>query len=252
MKRLILFITLFLPFYLFGFDFKSISANYDVSYGVIGNIGKAKATIKLDSGTYKIRIEATGEGLVKFLSQDRVEVYESTGIVRDGQLVPTLFVKNKTWGSKEERKRYFFNHDKKIVSVIKTSVDGGKVNETREMLPYYAYNDILTLFFNLSGLIGKDLHPEKKQALFAVGANAKDGHLSVEAPEGARREAIAELLQTDRKLLIVLLNQRYFASKHGEFFINISKEGVCDRVVLKDVALYGDLVGKIKNLKIER
>jgi len=250
MKHLLTMLLLFLPFQLFGFDFKSISADYDVSYGLFGEVGTSHADLSIEDGTYKIRIVAEGKGLTKFFSQGRKEVYESTGIVKNGQFLPSLFVKNRTWGSKEDRKRYFFNHDKKEIVVIKTDVNGGKVKESRETLPYYARNDILTLFFNLRQLIDKDLVSNKKIQLYAVGANHKDGHLSVEVPDKKMKSVMKKLLKKDDNLLIVILNQKLFASKRGEFFINITDKGLCDRVVLKDIVMYGDLVGKMKNLKI--
>jgi hypothetical protein len=252
MKYLLMIILLFLPFELFGLDFKSIHATYDVSYGVIGQVGHADAMIDIESGTYKIQIKAEGKGIVKFFSRGRKEVYESTGIIKDGRLLPSLFVKNKSWGSKEERKRYFFNHDKGEVVVVKTSVNGGKVTESKSLLPYYAKDDILTLFFNLKMLIGEALQPEKSVLLHAVGANRQDGSLSVKVPKGKIKEEIATLLGFENDLLIVILNQKIFSSKQGELFMHITKEGICDRVMLKDVVLYGDLMGKIKNLKIEK
>ena len=60
-----------------------------------------------------------------------------------------------------------------------------------------------------------------------------------------------KLLGKDDELLLVTLNQKIFASKNGEFMINIDKNYVCDRLVLKDVLLYGDLYGEIKNLEIK-
>ncbi len=252
MKQLYFFLILLLPLSLFGFDFKSISADYDVSFGLLGQVGSAHATITIESGTYKIRIEAEGKGIASFVSRHRKEIYESTGIVRQGQLIPMLFVKNRTWGSKEERKRYFFNHKDKSVIVVKTSVDGGKVTESRQALGYYATNDILTIFFNLPHLIGKGLSPTKLTTLHAVGASKQDGHLSVEAPQGKQKESIKQLLKKENHVLIVILNQKVFASKNGEFFVNINDVGISDAVVLKDIFWYGDLVGKMKNLKIEK
>ncbi len=239
-----------MPFQLLGFDFKSISADYKVSYGIIGNVGEAHASLAIENGTYKISIEVEGTGLAKFFSQGRKEVYESTGIFKDGKFLPTLFVKNRTWGEKEIRKRYFFYHDKKEVIAIKTDVNGGEVKESRELLPYYAENDILTLFFNLRRLIGENLHPAKKIHLQAVGANKRDGGLTIEVPSEKMEKKIKKLLHKEDNLLIVILNQKIFASKRGEFFVNITKRGLCDSVLLKDVILYGDLVGKMKNLKI--
>lgn len=252
MKYLNYLLILFLPFQLFGFDFKSITADYDVRYGVLGKVGKAHASIKLEGGTYKIRIEAKGAGLTKYLSRGREEVYESTGIIQNGKLVPTLFVKNRSWGSKIERKRYFFNHDTKSVVVVRTAIKGGKVSESREEMSFYAANDILSIFFNLHTMIGEEYAPVAKTELIAVGANRKNGLVSVEVPTGALKEEIRSLLEKEDHHLVVILNQKFFASAKGELYININDDRLCDRVILKDVMFYGDLRAKMKNLKIEK
>jgi len=252
MKTVLVFVLLLLPFELFGFAFKQMSADYDVSYGVFGKVGAAHASIQIEEGTYRIRIEAKGVGIINFFSKGREEIYESTGLVKDGKLFPTLFVKEKIWGDKAEKKRYFLNHDKEKVSVISTAVVGGKVTESREVLAYYAQNDILSVFFNLTSLIGEDLQPKNLTNIVAVGANKKNGLLSVQTPQGKLRQEIQKLLKRDNHLLVVILNQKLFSSKKGELFININENGISDSVVLKDVLMYGDLVGSIKNLKIEK
>jgi hypothetical protein len=252
MKILLSFLLLFGYCELFAFDFKHISADYDVSYGVLGKVGSAHATIFIEEGTYNIRVEARGVGLANFFSRGRKEIYESTGLVKEGKLLPTLFVKEKSWGDKRERKRYFFYHDKKEISVIKTAFNGGRESESREILPYYAKNDILSLFFNLASLIGENLQPSTRKKIVAVGANKKDGVLTIQTPEGNMRHEIETLLKRDDHLLIVILNQKLFSSKRGELFININNQGISDRVILKDVLMYGDLVGNIKNLKFEK
>ncbi len=252
MKRLLAFLLLCASYELFAFDFKHISADYDVSYGILGKVGSAHASIFIEDGTYRIRIEAKGVGLTDFFSRGRNEVYESTGLVKEGRLIPTLFVKEKSWGDKSEKKRYFFYHDKKRVIVIKTATKEGKVRESRETLPYYADNDILSVFFNLKSLIGDDLQPPTLREILAVGANKENGLLSIETPTGNMRHEIEKLLKRDDHLLIVILNQKLFSSKKGELFINVNDQGISDRVVLKDVLMYGDLVGKIKNLKFEQ
>jgi len=254
LMKYFLFVTLLflLPFQLFGFDFKSITADYDVSYGILGKVGHAKATIEIKKGAYKIRIEAKGKGIASVFSRGRIEVYESTGLVVEGKLLPTLFVKDRLWGDKKERKRYFFNHDKKSVTMIVTSVNGGKVHEAKEVIPFYAKEDILTLFFNLESTFGKSLLIENKTDFIAVGANNQNGTMSVQTPSGKNADEIKKLLNRDERLLMIILNQKFFASKNGEFFINVNDDGICDRLILKDVVMYGDLVGKIKNVEIKK
>lgn len=241
-----------LPLQLLCFDFKSLSADYEVTYGIFGQVGKAHATLEIEEGTYKVRIVAEGTGFAKFISQDRKEVYESTGILKENKFHPSLFVKRITWGKKEVRKRYFFDHKKKRIFVINTRIDGNSIEESREILPYYAANDILSIFFNLKEEIGEKLVAKEKKTLYAVGANKKDGALSVQTPSGKLKDEIKKLLKKEDHLLVVILHQKLFSSKQGELFININDQGIGDSIVLKDVVMYGDLTGKIKNLKIEK
>jgi hypothetical protein len=250
MNRFII-IFLLLTSFLFSAPLKSMSADYDVSFGIFGDIGKAHCELLIDRGTYKISIEVKSKGLVKFFSRDRTEVYESTGLVKDGILIPQLFVKNRKWGSKEDRKKYFFDHKNRSISILRTTIKDGKSDEKRELLPYFAKDDILTLFFNLDSVVGDLSTFNDEVVLTAVGANKKDGHLNLKRADEKVKKMMKRLLGVDNNLLLVTLNQKIFSSKKGEFMIDIDEHNVCDRFVLKDVLMYGDLYGEIKNLKIK-
>ena len=252
MKRLLIFLILFLNTDIFAFDFKEVTADYTVSYGVFGEVAKAHASLKVLDGTYKIKIVAEGTGLAKLLSRGRVEVFESTGIVQDNKLLPHLFVQEKTWGEKQYKRRYFFHHDTKTIEVQKTQRVGAEQAASKETLGYYAKNDILTIFFNLKSLIGEALQPPNPLQLKAVGANKDNGILSVKTPQGKKKEEIKNLLDKDKHLLIAILHQKLFSSQQGELFLNINDEGICDKVILKDVVMFGDLLGSIQNVTIKR
>ncbi len=251
MKIVLLFISIFAQTILSGFTFRSIEASYVVKYGILGTVGEAEAKIKIDEGTYKIKITAHGVGVSDLLSRGRVESYESTGLVVDGHLLPTLFVKERSWGEKVEKKRYFFDHDRGEIRVIKSKRVGDETSESSERLGYYSNNDILTLFFNLPFLLGKDLHALPERQLVAVGAKRDTGLVSVKTPMGKEKKEIEELLERKDPLLVVTLHQKLFSSKEGKIFMHISKEGVSDRIVLKDLFLYGDLYGELRYLRVD-
>jgi hypothetical protein len=251
MNRAIILIFLLLPPFLLSSPLKSMSADYDVSFGIFGDIGKAHCDLLIEKGTYKISIKITSRGLVKFFSQDRTEVYESTGLVKNGVLIPQLFVKNRKWGSKEDRKKYLFDHKNRSISILRTTIKDEKSDEKRELLPYFAVDDILTLFFNLDSVVSDTNKLKDGIELTAVGANKKDGHLDLKKPDDKIKKIMKNLLGVDNNLLLVTLNQKIFSSKNGEFMIDIDKNGICDRFVLKDVLMYGDLYGEIKNFKIK-
>ena len=44
--------------------------------------------------------------------------------------------------------------------------------------------------------------------------------------------------------LTVILNDRIFASAKGELLINLDSSGLCEKAILEDVLLFGDIVGK--------
>ncbi|MGE4473534.1 MAG: hypothetical protein AB7D20_12100, partial [Sulfuricurvum sp.] len=44
--------------------------------------------------------------------------------------------------------------------------------------------------------------------------------------------------------LQVVLNDRIFSSANGELQINLASDGLCEKAVLEDVLLFGDIVGQ--------
>ncbi len=250
MKK-IFWLFLLVPYLLFGFDFKSIDAFYKVEYGIFGTVGDAKASVEIIDGTYKIKMTARATGFAKILSSGRSEVCESTGSIKNGKFFPSLFIKKKSSGSKTEIKRYFFDHDNKKITVIKTKERDGIQKESRKVLNYYTDNDILTLFFNIKSIFGADFAIEEPTVLYAIGANKKDGHLNLLEPKGKKLRKIKELLGEDDNILVAIINQEIFSSEKGELFLNLNDQGICTKALLKDVVLFGDIRGELITLETE-
>ncbi len=247
----IFWLFLLAPYLLFGFDFKSIDALYNVEYGIFGTVGDAKASVEIIDGTYKIKMTARATGFAKLLSGGRLEVYESTGSIKNGKFFPSLFIKKKSSSSNNEIKRYFFDHVNKQITVIKTKERDGVQKESRKILDYYAQNDILTLFFNIKSIFGPDFAIDKPVVLYAVGANKKDGHLNLFEPKGKKLKEIKELLAEDDNILVAIINQKIFSSQKGELFLNLNDQGICTKALLKDVVLFGDIRGELVTLETE-
>lgn len=218
---------------------KTLSATYDVSYGIFSNLGKSKAHLHIDENSnYIVRIDASAEGFAKILSNSRVELYESYGKVVDDRLIPDVFIKTRATKSKTETKRYEFNHTKKIVS-IERSKNG--IKQPKEKYDFYAPDDILSLFFN------SKLHTKEAQnyTAYAIGGNNKDGKIDIEFPKGTELEKIKKSLGTARgDFLKVILNQPIFSSSRGELIINLNRDGLAEIAILEDVLLFGDILGK--------
>jgi len=248
MKKFLLTILLFLSF----LNAKTIIASYKVSFGIFGRIGTADAVLKIDKDNrYKISIEAKAKGLAKVLSGGRVERYESEGKVIDGVLVPDKYLGITKTNSKRREKLYLFDHKNKKITMIKFTTRDGKTTKSSEYLKYYAKNDILSLFFNIKYFLN-DFDFKGKKVLYAVGANKKDGRVDIIAPTGKELEKLKQDIgRKNGHFLIVFINQKIFASKRGELFLDINDEGIALKAVLKDVILFGDIRGKLTKLEIK-
>lgn len=216
---------------------KTFNASYDVSFGVFEKLGRADMRYEAkDDQTYTIRIEAYSEGIAKTLSNNRREIYESYGKIENGRLIPQKYVKTRQNDSKKVVKIYTFDHPKKVV--WKENVDS--IDWTKEENPYYAPDDLLTLFFNLRHMGAID----QNRTFYAIGGDKKDGRVDVVVPYGESAERMKQKLGVSQgELLKVIINDPIFSSAKGELLIHLDNEGICSKAILEDVLLFGDIVG---------
>lgn len=261
MKKLILTI-LILNSFLFS-SVKEINASYEITYGSFLNLGVANASLKIfNKKEYEISIEAKATGLAKFLSNGRVEVYKSKGILENGIFVPTLYSKEKKDNLKAQVTTYSFNSRNKEISINEVRY-GKNITFNTQLEPqyvdfkttknftldYFAKNDLLSLFFNFKNLYAT-LEKDKIETLHAVGANKTDGSISIMIP--TNQKDLDEYLKTNSKIKFTAsINQNIFESEKGELLISINDKGFCDYAVLKDVLFFGDIVGVMKKIKFE-
>lgn len=248
MKKFIFIILTFMTF----LNAKTIIATYKVDFGIFGKIGTAKAVLHIGKkGDYKVSIEAKATGFAKVLSGGRIEKYKSEGRVVSGMLVPHEYLGITKTSSKTREKLYIFEHQNKKIKMLKFTIKNGKVAKSQEYLKYYADNDILSLFFNIRKYLDNFKFKGKK-VLYAVGANKKNGRVDLIAPVGKELERLkSDLGRKKGHFLKVFINQKIFASKRGELFLDINDDGICTKAVLKDVILFGDIRGELVKLKVE-
>lgn len=257
MKKVILLIIFIFYIPLFANDLK-ITANYTISYGIFSELGVAKTTLLIKDGKYHIQVRANATGLAGFLTKNRVETYESFGTVIDNKFIPDKFLKIKKDDEKTRIKEYIFK-DKKVLltttnkgfkkvisSDLKTQNKSFKEKNQNE-LEYYAKEDILSLFFNLKDML-INFEEEKDYKLKAVGANKSKGIINILVPKDKK---LKELDTQNSIHLIAYINQQIFGSQRGELLVSLDKNGFCNKAVLKDVLLFGDIVGTMKNIKIK-
>lgn len=216
---------------------KVLTATYEVSFGIFQTMGIANARMEIkDDQTYMIHIDAKTTGIAKVLSGNRIEIYDSRGTVKNGKLIPDTYSKVRQSNSKKVTKIYTFDHANKVV--WKETIEGNERN--KEQYDFYASEDILTLFFNIDVY----LKTRQDRVLHAIGGSGKDGRIDVVFPNSTvLKEMKKELDMENGEFLKVVLNDRIFSSANGELLINLGSDGLCDKAVLEDVLLFGDVVG---------
>ncbi len=228
---------------------ESMHATYKIEYGIFGKMGVSDAYLTKKDGRYKIKMVAKATGLAKVLSGGRVEIYGSEGRVVDGRLVPDTFTKDIKRSNKQRIKVYTFDHEAKRVTFHEKNFRDGKLkDEKNETLPYYADNDILSLYFNVASIIGECGEPFAKD-LKAVGAEKKTGRVRVETVTGDEAKKLKQSLGDEPCYLKVTIFQKLFGSKGGELYLSLNENFVVQRALLKDVIMFGDIRGKLVNFE---
>ena len=265
MLRLFLFFLLFLT----SLYAKEIHATYKVSFGIFGQIGEAKATMKVDDeGNYTITMLAEAGGLARVLSGGRKEWFLSQGkTLPNGMLRPDFYehtVVRKTqevqdplgereWVEvvKSKLSQFRFDHVARSIHKKQVKKRDDEVNEDPfERLDYYADNDLLSLFFNFKAL-SRDFALKEPTKMYAVGANDKDGRVDVIPVQSeALGRMKEELGKEEGHFYVTYINQAIFSSDRGELLVNLNDEGLCQKAVLKDVLLFGDITGELIEITV--
>ncbi len=227
---------------------ESMHATYKIEYGIFGKMGVSDAYLTKRDGRYEIRMVAKATGLAKVLSGGRVEIYGSKGRIVDGRLLPDTFTKDIKRSGKRRIKVYTFDHGARRVTFHEENYrDGTLKDEKNETLPYYADNDILSLYFNVAKIIGDCTKPFAED-LKAVGAEKRTGRVRVETVTGSARDDLKRSLGESACYLKVTVYQKLFGSKGGELYLSLDDDFVVRRALLKDVIMFGDIRGKLVQL----
>ncbi|NOX15646.1 MAG: DUF3108 domain-containing protein [Epsilonproteobacteria bacterium] len=237
---------------------KDISALYKVSFGIFGQIGTTRTSLQINGKKYKILVHAKSTGFASFISGNRQEWYESDGEIVNGKLVPDMYKKivqrvvnvgdafnneNKTV-VKKYILTYKFNHKIKTIIATKIKTQGKQRSEHSEKLKFYTDNDLLSLFFNFKKLFPQ-LDIKKQKVLYAVGANKDTGKINLYPLKKKEFSSLMSGNLNGLKFMKVILSDKIFASKKGELYLGLDNKGFCEKAVLKDVMLFGDIRGEL-------
>ena len=237
---------------------KDIRATYVVSFGIFGQIGIAKTSLHVEGKKYSIRVYAKSTGFASFISGNRQEWYESQGVIKDGFFLPNIYKKivqkEVNVGdafakeSKTEIKKYTliysFNHQKRVIIATKIKEQGKVQSKHSQKVKFYAKNDLLSLFFNFKRLFPA-LSIKKHYILHAVGADKSSGKIDLFPLSKKKFSGLIDGNLIGLKFMKVILSDKIFASKRGELYLGLNKNGYCEKAVLKDVILFGDITGEL-------
>ena len=225
---------------------ETITADYKVEFGIIGEIGIAKAKLVKNQSSYQIDVELKSTGIAKTLSGNRQEHHISKGHLENGEMVSDIYQVIKSHGSRMSNKVYSIDHTTKIVTKIYKSWKNKKlVDDEKSIMDFYSKDDLLTLYFNLDKKI-LDKAKSNNYTFDAVGAEKQDGSVDVIIPTANELEEFKALLGVGEEnwYARAIINQKIFASDKGELLLRIDKNGVTQKAVLKDLIFFGDIRAK--------
>lgn len=220
-----------------------LDAHYRVSFGAIGEIGKAKAHLERDAEHYRIEVAGEATGFAKHLSRNRKEIQVSEGHIRDGLLVSDRYSVIRSYGNKVIKKVYTIDHEhQRVVQSNETAENGVVISQELKTLDFYTQNDLLTLYFNMTTLI-----PDKeKKALYtfkSIGAEKQQGSVEVIVPSKEERVSYEKYLgEGGAWYLTAIIHQKIFSSSRGELILKVNEDGITQKAMLKDVIMFGDIV----------
>jgi len=180
MKKIVMMLSLLL--FATFLEAETITADYKVEFGIIGEIGIANAVLTKDENTYEIDVELKATGMAATLSGNRRERHVSKGHIENGMMVSDYYQITKWYGSKMSNKLYSIDHKNKTVKrAFKRWKNGKLVKDVNDTLDFYAKDDLLTLYFNLDKKIADKKLPQN-YTFKAVGAEKQDGEVEVMIP----------------------------------------------------------------------
>lgn len=221
---------------------KEIDINYQVNFGILGELGISHASLKTKGNHYTISISAKATGVARVLSQNREEIHTSKGFIKDGKYYSKMYSMEVEYGDKRREVVYHINYKKKrVTKITKKYKDRQIVSQKKQILDFFSSNDLLTLYFNLPKLITKK-SKSGRYVFHAVGAEKQKGEVEIYLPDTNEVKRYADTLGKGEYLYLqATVYQKIFSSTKGELMLAIGKDGIAQKAVLKDLILFGDL-----------
>ncbi len=193
----ILLLTLFM---IVSLNAKTITEDYSVEFGIIGEIAKVHATMKIKKNHYVVDANLIVIGAIaNKVTEDLKERHISKGHIVKGKYITDMYQMIKSYGKINSTTIYKTNHKKKTVSKQYKKWKNGKlIIDKTVKLKYYATNDLVNIFLNLPRYkkqkVGKNYNRK------VVGADRKNGSVLLTIPTKKQAKVMKNLLGKIKKV----------------------------------------------------
>jgi len=240
-----MFRILLLTFFTFvHINAKTITENYSVEYGIIGEIAKVHATMKTKKNNYVIDAKLRVVGTIANKVTDKLkERHVSKGHIVKGRYITDMYQMIKSYGKINSTTIYKTNHKKKTVTREHKKWKNGKLIKNKTVkLKYYASNDLTNIFLNIAQYKKQKVGKEYKRK--AVGADRKNGTVLFSLPNKKQAKKMKKLLGKKKKgewFSKLIMQRQLYDSKRGELELKMGADGMLEMAVLKDLMFFGDI-----------
>ncbi len=189
--------------------------HFRVEYLVWKDVARAQLTLKsLGAGRYQAEISGEPQGLLKALTGQRRDTYQTEMVCREGKLLPLVYREESRKKGKRSLKEYRFNYGEGRLELWQWKEGHGLIYKWHTALNGPVY-DPLSAFYNCRlGLLG----PIKEGQTFKVTGIPYPKPEEIEVRIGPETES-------GRKIMIAINNQA-FADNRGVVFAYLDRDRV--------------------------
>lgn len=231
-----------------------IKLNYVGEFSIFGQIGIANINYKKTSKKYSITVNGSGTGVVGEITNNKLYTIQSIGIVKNGILIPTKYIKSETNPDYNKTKTYIFDHDnnKTIVKKYKREkktisdlniltmqedvsykiIEENTTNEIDEVF----YDDMVSMFFNKRHNL---LSMKKDETKLIKAAGSKDTQKGVIVKMVEKKD--------NKTTFSISIKQDYLEGGSEDLYVVLDDDNIVYETTLEGVLFFGDAKVKRKS-----
>lgn len=240
-----------------GAYFDGESLEYVLSFLLFFNVAEAEITFQKDTtikNGYIAELKAHTTGIISFLTSKRKEYVRSQMILSDdgSKLLSYRFEKiSKRSGRKPRRRVTEFDYDNMMISWKIWNGDELAAEGSRPIPENIYYADPLCAFYNFRFGVYGDIQNGKSIDVKTVSTRQDTVlHVNIASKEETNKQLHSASKISPREYLVnVITDKDLFDSKNGEIELWLSDDFIPLEVIVKDVAVIGDVRGVLRQKK---